>query len=319
MPGRPKIPTAERIINLLVLLTESNAPVTYERIMNDMGDQYSGGPEGRRIAFERDKKVLRQVGVPITTQVLGGDEAGRTAYSVDKAEYALIDFGLMAAEMSALQQAAATVRMGTAWGGRAVQWLGGELVDATEPAVARVVADDPRLPALHPTCARRCRASFAYHGRTRTVHPYGLVARGGCWYLVCHDSDRNDPAVYRVDRIEGDLSLADPDSFVRPPGIDLDRIFSRDSKLFGDADGDGETAIVRVDGRLAPAVVRELGEEAVRARLADGAVEMRVPCTNRYAFRNWLFSMVDRAEVLSPGDLRDEIAAELAVLAGAVE
>lgn len=314
MAGAAKIPSTERIINLLVLLTESNVPVTYEQIMNDMGDQYPEGAEGRRIAFERDKKVLRQVGVPITTQVLGGDEAGRTAYSVDKAEYALIDFGLTAAELSALQQAAATVRMGTPWGSRAVQWLGGELVDPTEPTAARVVADDPRLPSLHEACARRCETTFDYHGRTRRVHPYGLVARGGFWYLVCHDTGRNDHAVYRVDRIEGGLSLASADSFVRPAGVDLDRLFERDSKLFGDADG--ETAIVRVDGRLAPAVVRELGEEAVRARLADGAVEMRVPYTNRYAFRNWLFSMVDRAEVLSPKDLRDEIAADLAALAG---
>lgn len=314
MPGRQKIPSTERIINLLVLLTESNVPVTYEQIMNDMGDQYPGGPDGRRIAFERDKKVLRQVGVPITTQVLGGDEAGRTAYSVDKSEYALVDFGLTDDEMAALQQAAATVRMGTSWGGRAVQWLGGELVDAREPTVARVVADDPRLPALHEACARRTVTSFDYHGRSRTVHPYGLVARSGFWYLVCHDTARDAHAVYRVDRIEGAPTFGDAGSFDRPDGIVLDEIFERDAKLFGD--GDGDTAIVRIDGRLAPAVIRELGDEAVRAVLADGSVEMRVPCGNRYAFRNWLFSMVDRAEVLEPDDLRTEIASELASLAG---
>ena len=316
MAGRDKFPSTERIINLLVLLTESNVPVTYEQIMNEMGFQYPDGAEGRRIAFERDKKVLRQVGVPITTQVLGGDEAGRTAYSVDKTEYALIDFGLTPKEMSALQQAAATVRMGTPWGGRAVRWLGGEMVEATEPAVARVVADDPRLPVLHEACARRCETSFTYHGRQRRVHPYGLVARSGFWYLVCHDTERDDRGVYRVDRIEGDPTMSAPDAFVRPAGIILDRFFERDSKLFGDGDGDAETAIVRIDGRLAPAVIRELGDEAIRARLADGAVEMRVPCANRYAFRNWLFSMVDRAEVLAPADLRAEIAAELALLAG---
>lgn len=314
MPGRQKIPSTERIINLLVLLTESNVPVTYEQIMNDMGDQYPGGPDGRRIAFERDKKVLRQVGVPITTQVLGGDEAGRTAYSVDKSEYALVDFGLTDEEMAALQQAAATVRMGTSWGGRAVQWLGGELVDAREPAVARVVADDPRLPALHEACAHRSVTSFDYHGRPRTVHPYGLVARSGFWYLVCRDTARDANAVYRVDRIEGAPAFGNAGSFERPEGLVLDEIFERDAKLFGD--GDGDSAVVRIDGRLAPAVIRELGDEAVRAVLADGSVEMRVPCGNRYAFRNWLFSMVDRAEVLEPDDLRTEIAGELASLAG---
>lgn len=317
MASREKIPTAERIINLLVLLTESNVPYTYEQIMNEMGGQYPEGIEGRRIAFERDKKVLRQVGVPITTQVLGGGEAGRTAYSVDKSEYALVDFGLTAEEISALQQAAAIVHMGTSWGGRAVRWLGGEMVEPTEPTVARVVADDPRLPALHEACARRCETSFTYHGRVRRVRPYGLVARSGFWYLVCHDIERDDRGVYRVDRIEGDPTLSASEAFVRPEEIVLDRLFERDAKLFGEGEGDAETAIVRIDARLAPSVIRELGEEAVRARLADGSVEMRVPCANRYAFRNWLFSMVDRAEVLAPDDLRAEIIAELRRLAGA--
>ena len=314
MPGRPKFPTAERIINLLVLLTESNVPVTYERIMNDMGDQYGASEDGRRISFERDKRVLREAGVPIVTQVLGGDEAGRTAYSIDKTEYALVDFGLTPEELDALQQAAAMVRMGTVWGGRAVQWLGGEIVDAQDPTAARVVADDPRLPALHEACAMRRTVSFDYHGRARTVHPYGLMARNGFWYLICHDTARGDVARYRVDRIESEPTFGGADSFERPAGIVLEDLFGRDAKQFGDA-GD-ETAVVRVDGRLAPSVIRELGDDAVRARLTDGSVEVRVPCGNRYAFRNWLFAMVDRAEVLSPPEVRAEIAAELESLAG---
>lgn len=317
MSGRPKFPTAERIINLLVLLTESNVPVTYERIMNDMGDQYGASDDGRRIAFERDKRVLREAGVPIVTQVLGGDEAGRTAYSVDKTEYALVDFGLAPEELDALQQAAAMVRMGTAWGGRAVQWLGGEIVDAQDPTAARVVADDPRLPVLHEACAKRRTVSFGYHGRARTVHPYGLMARNGFWYLICHDPARGDVARYRVDRIEGEPSFGEADSFERPVGIVLEDLFGRDAKQFGD--GGDETAVVRVDGRLAPSVIRELGDDAVRARLTDGSVEVRVPCGNRYAFRNWLFAMVDRAEVLSPPAIRAEIAAELEALAGVAE
>jgi len=314
MPGKKKIPSTERIINLLVLLTESNVPVTYEQIMNDMGEQYPVGDEARRITFERDKKVLRDAGVPIVKQVLGGNDAGKTAYTVDKSEYALVDFGLNHDEMSALQQAAAIVRMGTPWGGRAVLWLGGEIVDDHEHTAARVVADDARLPALHEACARRRTTAFSYHGRARTVHPYGLMARRGFWYLICHDTERAAVTRYRVDRIEDEPTFSGPDSFDRPAGIVLEDLFARDAKLFDG--GDDEHAIVRVEGRLAPGVVRELGEEAVRARLADGSVEVRVPCGNRFAFRNWLFAMVDRAEVIAPEEVRAEIVAELESIAG---
>ncbi|MFM9225870.1 MAG: helix-turn-helix transcriptional regulator, partial [Actinomycetota bacterium] len=200
------------------------------------------------------------------------------------------------------------------WGGRAVLWLGGEIVDDHEHTAARVVADDARLPALHEACARRRITSFSYHGRARTVHPYGLAARSGFWYLICHDTGRDAVARYRLDRIEDEPRFSDSDSFDRPAGIVLEDLFARDAKLFDG--GDDEHAIVRVEGRLAPGVIRELGEEAVRARLTDGSVEVRVPCGNRFAFRNWLFAMVDRAEVLAPEDLRAEIVAALESLAG---
>lgn len=310
MARRNAVPTTERILNLLVLLTESSVPLTLDRIAHLMDGQYPDEPEARRTAFERDKKVLREIGVPISVQTLAGGDAGRGAYSVDKTEYALIDFGLTADELAALQQAAATVQMGTKWGVRAVQWLGGEIVDAEGPAAARVIADDPRLPVLHSSCTRRQSLSFGYRGRDRRVQPYGLVARNGFWYLVGFDVDQSSVRTFRVDRIDGDVVAGEPGSFARPEGFVLEDSFERDSKLF--EGGDEKVAVVRIDARLAPGVVRELGDEAVRARLADGSVEVLVPCGNFDSFRNWLFAMVDRAVVVSPKDVRDAIVDELA-------
>lgn len=313
MARRNSVPTTERILNLLVLLTESPVPLTLDRIAHLMEGQYPDEHEGRRTAFERDKKVLREIGVPISVQTLAGGDAGRGAYSVDKTEYALIDFGLTDDEMAALQQAAATVQMGTKWGGRAVQWLGGEIVDAEGPAAARVIADDPRLPVLHSACSRRQVLGFDYRGRARRVHPYGLIARNGFWYLVGFDVDQSATKTFRVDRVDGDVVAGEAGAFERPDGFVLAEALERDSKLFDG--GDEKVAVVRVDARLAPGVVRELGEESVRARLTDGSVEVLVPCGNFVSFRNWLFAMVDRAVVLSPRDVRDAIVDELAQIA----
>lgn len=310
---RNTVPTTERILNLLVLLTESSVPLTLERIADLMVGQYPDDPKARRVAFERDKRVLREIGVPISVQTLAGSDAGRGAYTVDKTEYALIDFGLTADEMAALQQAAATVQMGTRWGTKAVQWLGGAIVDAEGPAAARVIADDPRLPVLHAACTARHPLGFTYRARLRTVHPYGLVARNGFWYLVGRDVDQGAVKTFRVDRIEGDPAVKTGETFERPVGFDLENAIERDSKLFDG--GDERLATVRVDARLAPGVVRELGEEAVRARLPDGSVEVLVPCGNAESFRNWLFAMVDRAVVVGPPEVRDSIAAELTAIA----
>ena len=67
---------AERMLNLVALLSESSRPLTLEQIADKMVGQYSDKEEGRRTAFERDKKILRKLGIPITMQTLGGDDAG---------------------------------------------------------------------------------------------------------------------------------------------------------------------------------------------------------------------------------------------------
>lgn len=307
--------STERMMNLIALLTESNAGLTLDSIVNRMAPQYSGTPEGIRTAFERDKKVLRDLGLPIVTHVLGGDEAGRTAYSIDRSVYRTYNFGLTPGEMAALQEAAATVQIGTSWGRQAVQWLGGEVPPSETREVARVVAGGAVLPSLWRAVTDNRGARFRYHGKDRHVHPYGLLARNGFWYLIAHDPGRDARVTYRVDRIDGDVVLGDAGEFERPADFSLESGYIRDPKVF--PGGDEELAIVRVDPRLAQVVIRELGAEAVVATRSDGSVDVRVPCGNRIAFRSWLYAMVDRAMVVSPDSVRDEIMRELEAIEGA--
>jgi hypothetical protein len=75
-------------------------------------------------------------------------------------------------------------------------------------------------------------------------------------------------------------------------------------------------AIVRVDHRVAPAVLRELGDEALVARRSDGSIDVEVACGNSTAFESWLFAMVDRAEVISPPEVRARVIGRLQEMAG---
>jgi predicted DNA-binding transcriptional regulator YafY len=315
--NKTTVNSTERMLNLVALLSESTLPLTLEAISNSMRGQYPEKDEARRTAFERDKKSLRKLGIPITTQTLAGSDAGKTAYSIDRAGYALIDFALTPEELSALQQAAALVQIGTTWGKQAVQWLGGEIVDTELAGAVKVDAQSHVLPTLWSAVASFTTVKFSYHGRQREVHPYGLVARNGFWYLIAFDTERAMQVTYRVDRIEGDLTIGASQSFERPEGFDLATAYKRDPKDFGGAGS--EVAIVRLDHRVAPAVVRELGEDAVVARRTDGSIDVEVASGNRPAFKSWLFAMVDRAEVISPESVRVEIIADLQRMAGGAQ
>lgn len=304
----------ERMLNLVALLTESSVPLTLEDISNKMAGQYPEADEARRTSFERDKRSLRALGLPITTQTLSGSDAGKTAYSIDRTEYALIDFGLTDEELDALQQAAALVQIGTSWGKQAVQWLGGEITSPEMSAAVKVDAQSRVLPQLWDAIGSQSALSFAYRDRQRVVHPYGLLARNGFWYLIGFDTARDMQVTFRVDRIDGEIATGEPNAFQRPHGFNVLNAFTRDPKEF--ADGPMEVAVVRLDHRVAPAAVRELGDDAIVARRSDGSIDVEVACGNRTAFKSWLYAMVDRAEVISPDAIRQEIINDLQKLAG---
>lgn len=217
--------------------------------------------------------------------------------------------------MEALQIAAAVVQIERPWGRQAVRWLGGAVDDPPTGAVAHVPAESADLAALFAAVLSRSETRFTYHGRARTVHPYGLVTRKGFWYLAGFDTGHSAERTFRVDRIEGKVTTGSPGSFERPDGFDIETAVPADPKRF--PGGETEHATVRVDANLVPGVMRELGQEAVAATNPDGSIDFRVPCGNRPAFRSWLFSMVDHAEVISPDHVRQEVVAELTRLGGA--
>jgi predicted DNA-binding transcriptional regulator YafY len=77
-------------------------------------------------------------------------------------------------------------------------------------------------------------------------------------------------------------------------------------------------AVVRIDGPQARWAVQHVGPDHVRAVDGgdgsddpEGAVVVELPVTNRAAFRSFVLSFLDHAEVLEPVALRDELVAWL--------
>jgi len=294
----------ERLTNLLALLLETSRPLTLVEIAGELEGQYTGKESTRRAAFERDKAALREIGVPIDTTVLTGGQAGVSGYWIDRDRYELTDLHLEPDEMRALQVAVAAVRPTQ---GRQALWkLGLDTIEgdaAGDVAVTATVPELPGLPALRDASARRHTVTFPYRAKHRRVDPYGLLLRAGFWYVVGHDHEHGEVRTYRVDRIEGDVTVDEAATFDRPPGIDVRAAFPSDPKELGGSDA-AAVAVVRVDPMRAAGVERELGPDRVVARGGDGAIDVAVPCANVPAFRSWVLGLLDHAVVLGPADVR---------------
>jgi proteasome accessory factor B len=305
----------ERLTNLVALLLETRRPLTLEEITHELRGQYPARDPARRTAFERDKRQLRDEGVPLEQTVLSGDRAGATGYWIDRSRYALPDLGLTDDETRALQLAVATVHLGEDWGGDALLKLGPPEVSAGpgERPIVAALASSPDLPQLFAANSERATVSFGYRGRARRLDPYGLLARSGFWYVMGFDHDAGEVRTYRVDRIEGPVVPGPGGAFEIPAGFDPADTFPADAKMVGE--GEVVSARVWISAAQAPTVVRELGEAAVAERRAGGDLVVTVPYANRWALRAWAMGLVDDAEILEPEDLRAEMVRWLEELA----
>lgn len=292
----------ERLTNLLTQLLDTPRPLTREELVSRLAGQYPADATAQRTAFERDKALLRDEGVPIDTVVL---DSGAVGYRVQRRRYELPDLGLEPDELVALHLAVAAVRTGGTWGEEAL-WKLGDAEGAAMPPLASVPAL-PALPALHRAGHEGAIVSFTYRDERRTVDPWGLLFRNGFWYLVGFDRTRGAERVFRVDRIaDGDVEVGEPGSATaRPAGAEVRRALPAEAWEIGE--GERIDAEVLVDDVAAGRVVRELGEDRVVARRRDGSVVVRIAVTNRPAFRSWLLGLLERAEVLRPPELRAEV------------
>ena len=307
----------ERLTNLLALLLETRVGLSLTDVAHALDGQYPDDARARRTAFERDKAALREIGVPIETEVRTGDElAGQTMYRIDRERYELADLELAPDEMRALQVAVATVRTDTASGRDAILKLGGAVSADDRPSVSAVLPSRPELPIVRAAVASRSPIDFGYRGERRRVDPWGVLLRGGFWYLVGHDHLREAKRTFRIDRFEGELEVGEAGSFERPVDFDPRTAFPSDPKQIGHAADDGVEATVRIGPVRAAASERELGPDRVLARHDDGSIDVAVPATNLDAFRSWVLGLTEHAMVLGPPEVRRHVVDWLGAVAG---
>lgn len=300
----------ERLLNLTALLIETPRPLT----ASDIHERMEGYPDDAvafRQAFERDKRDLREMGIPLVMEPIPNTLPAADGYRIPKDEYYLADPGLDPDELAALHLAASAVQvdgvLDAAHEGLAKL---GALAATAEPGLASepdlgVAALPGRadLGGIFGAVIARRPVRFVYRDEKRTLDPYRLDFQKGRWYLSGYDHQREAVRIFRLDRVEGDVEVLDGPVFER-----------RETEVAaGPVDpwrlGEGEPVVARlaVDASQAPWVADHLGPSAVVETQPDGGLVVEVPVTNPESFRSFALTFLDHAEVLGPPDLRAEM------------
>jgi predicted DNA-binding transcriptional regulator YafY len=290
----------ERVLNLLIYLLESPTPVTSNNVRNTVHGYADQSDDAFHRMFERDKSVLRRLGVPLKMEAVDAWEID-DGYTVDPDEYAIPDPRLNQEERLALSVAARMVRLGgTEAGVGAIIKLGGmERGDGLEPLGADLGEGAEMLGELFGAISERRKVGFTYRGHLRRVEPYGIAHRRGHWYLVGKSPEGE--RMYRVDRIES-LEVEDTaDAFKKPKGFDVRKAV--DNQPWEAGTDPAVTTEIRFDAEVAWWAARSLGLPEPEAELTA-----TVEVANRDAFVGWVLSFGTSAEVLDPPEMREAVA-----------
>jgi len=297
----------ERILNLLAFLLTVDRPVTADEIRHTVAGYDRDRDTAFHRTFERDKDLLRRLGIPIEREATDVFEV-EFGYVVHDDRYALEDPGLTDEERTSLALAVQAVGFGGRPSGQeALMKLGGAVGSLNGTQLGADLGEQAgTVAAAFGAVSERRVLSFDYRGRSRTVQPYGLVHRRGHWYLVASDVDSEDIKVYRLDRAAS-LVIGDrADAFVPPDGFD-----PADAVLHHPWDAGRDVTIARVefDEEVAWIAERELGATTVIERRADGSVAATIEVAAPSAFLGWLIGFEDQAEIIEPPELRDRYVA----------
>ncbi len=292
----------KRLMNLVTALLHAEWPKTRDELRADLREYYAEDDESFRRQFERDKDELRAMGIPLITGSAPDTDPPVTGYRIDRSRYRGDLPDLTPDELAALHLANNLVRLGDTPSDDPFWRLGGQSDNPDVAAVAQLPGE-PALRDLMDAIAERRTATFSYHGVERVLEPHRLAFRNGHWHVKGHDRTRDGERQFRVDRFQSEVGRGEPGGFERPRKASV--VEDRPAWRYGD--DEPVTARLAVDAPHVPWVLGHLGEAAVANHREDGSVVVEEVVCNREAFRSFVLTFLEGAEILGPPELRDDL------------
>ncbi|MCK9248382.1 MAG: WYL domain-containing protein [Solirubrobacteraceae bacterium] len=336
-----------RQLSLISYLMAERRPVTAPEIRRDV-EGYSGMNEdafARR--FYADRAELDSLGIQLTIERPGDGSAEQEHYSLRSENFHLPPIAFTDDELASLQLAlnlldgefayAEPLRLALqqlSWG-RPSPLQGGPGLAAQTVGLgvtANVSGRDPaqRLTKVESAIFRNKTITFEYHSlhrdtvEPRKVDPYHLLFRGGQFYLLGRDHERDGLRVFRLSRIRDKVAYATKaeHDFRRPEDFDPRPYGDRADWQMSDAIG---VARIRIAERIAWQVQRAHGRQGTFAPVDpdadatdDGTLRGDVVFETEYgverAILGWAMRIGEHAEILEPAALRDEYARRVALV-----
>ncbi|MDE0268983.1 MAG: WYL domain-containing protein [Acidimicrobiaceae bacterium] len=315
----------KRLLNLTTTLLESRTPLTAKQLRERLADEaYSSDKSDTafRRTFERDKKDLISMGVPIEVRKHAYSELPVDHYYIDQSVYAERDLRFTSGELSALLLAARQVRLP----GATKAFLKTGIPDHQElkstgvaegstpyeQTEAGLVVDLPfndTVSTLASCAARRKAIRYRYRkadGSTssREVEPWQISFKEGRWYMVGWDRHRRHERNFRIDRIRH--PIVEIGGFTSPVGQTAGIQAMKPWEF-----GSGEPVEVKiwVDAELAGWASQKSGTSGCLQ--ADDSLILKLRVRNRPALRTFVLSMLEHAKILEPQWIKDELVAWL--------
>ncbi len=302
----------ERLMNLIAALLHTRVPLSAAELQTRVGG-YPPEADAFRRQFSRDKKDLREMGVPIRVEMVPDADPPLEGYRIEPDDYYLPDPHLDADELAALHLATRLIAVGPESAPRGLFKLGGMAISPAGDAPPWAsVPSDQNLGVVFDAIHRRRSVEFGYRGRARRLAPRALGFRNGHWYVNGVDLELDAERVYRLDRIDGEVHAGDA---VSAPLDGSDEVGSLQPWHVGG--DDVRTATILVDPVAVPTVTAQLGPATPVTVRDDGSAEVTLEVTNSDGFRTWLLGLGPTVEVIGPADIRDDIVAWLDRIVGA--
>ncbi|POH73334.1 helix-turn-helix transcriptional regulator [Arthrobacter glacialis] len=324
-----KIDATERLLNLVIALlgTRRGHSKSYlrERI-NGYPPVASTSAEEEKVQasfermFERDKKTLQELGIPMTvTTNYDTDAQDQSLYRIDPVDYRVPEVRLDESAMTLLA-VAANVWAEASFGAAAQSALrkiatraGTSWYEDAATSQSRIRTADPSFEPLWTALRSHHPVTFGYSAAgaatttVRTVQPWGLGNKYGQWYLSGFDLDRGEQRSFRLSRIASEVSVHAHETFKRPEE------FTIASVLDSLGTGTPHTAQIAVPRDAAHWLRGRQDTE----RVTDGAWHregwevLEVSYREPELMADDVAAMGAQALVIAPPALRDAVAARL--------
>ena len=303
----------ERLLDLVALLLETERPLTRQQIRDDLPPgAYADDDASFRRTFERDKDELRDLGLPIVLEAIPGSDGTRTGYRIHRSEMEADLPALDPAELASLALASAMVGFDEAAPDVPIWMLGGTggVADLDRARPMADVPGDSVVRDLMRAVTGGLVVSFVYKGERRTVEPHRLVFTRGHWQLSGRDRRRLAGRQYRCDRFESGVEVGD--ERIQPPDAPIE---VRDDHAWQFGDAQPVPFRLLVDERHVTWLTGFLRSAEIVERRADGSIVVEELVREPDAFRSFVLTFLDGAEVLEPAWFREEMVAWLEELA----